>query len=286
MAKKGIKGKISSQSGQILLVVILVVIVALTVGLSLATKTITNLKVTSEQAQSQKALAAAEAGIERVILSNTATTLTGNFADTNSSYKTDVTQVLGTAGTAFLLNNKGRVKQDEGIDVWFMGHNADGSLNTSITSAMSGFTIYWDDTSSGCSSPLPAAMEAVVVATRNGTDTIVYKYAYDPCNTRRNGNNFTDSSGGTITIDGVKLLNNVSIATPAMPANYAVAFIRLIPIYRDTVIGVRNSVALPLQGYKIDSVGTSGNAQRRINVFRGWTQLPIIYLTHGLFVSN
>ena len=47
-----------------LLVVVLTMIVALTVGLSLASRTITNMKISKQNEESQRAFQAAEAGIE------------------------------------------------------------------------------------------------------------------------------------------------------------------------------------------------------------------------------
>ncbi len=48
-----------NQSGQALLIIVLVMVVALTIGLSVASRTITNLRTSREQASSQKALSAA-----------------------------------------------------------------------------------------------------------------------------------------------------------------------------------------------------------------------------------
>src|SRR3990167_7914471 len=63
-------------AGQILLIVVLAAVVSLTVGLSAISRTITNTRVTTEEANSQKALSAAEAGIEE-LLSNQSLFATG-----------------------------------------------------------------------------------------------------------------------------------------------------------------------------------------------------------------
>ena len=55
---------IKYQKGQILLLVVLVMTIALTIGLSLATRTITDIRTTTEEENSQRAFSAAEAGIE------------------------------------------------------------------------------------------------------------------------------------------------------------------------------------------------------------------------------
>ena len=58
MFKKGVLNIFKDQKGQALLIIVLVMVVALTVGLSLVSRTITNIRNTREQASSQKALSA------------------------------------------------------------------------------------------------------------------------------------------------------------------------------------------------------------------------------------
>ena len=57
----------ASRQGQMLLVVVLTMIVALTVGLSVVSRTITNLRISRQSEESQRAFQAAEAGIEKTI---------------------------------------------------------------------------------------------------------------------------------------------------------------------------------------------------------------------------
>src|SRR3989344_1874160 len=99
------------QAGQTLLIVVLVMVISLTVGLSIASKTITNLRTTTEEADSAKALSAAESGVERVIQRGpvgSGTVITATFNTTSST----------VGGTNFLVNNGNIISQDEGADVW------------------------------------------------------------------------------------------------------------------------------------------------------------------------
>ena len=59
------------QKGQTLLIVVLIMVVSLTIGLSLASKTITSLRTTTEEAESAKALSAAETGVLQQLRSST-----------------------------------------------------------------------------------------------------------------------------------------------------------------------------------------------------------------------
>src|SRR4051812_32744238 len=57
----------SSSSGQILVLVLLVVLVGLTVGLSIASRTLSTLKSSGDLDQSNRAFSAAEAGVEKAL---------------------------------------------------------------------------------------------------------------------------------------------------------------------------------------------------------------------------
>lgn len=67
MRVKKISFSTNKQSGQILVLVLLVVVVVLAVGLSVASRNLTNLKTSSQAEQSQRAFTAAEGGVEDVL---------------------------------------------------------------------------------------------------------------------------------------------------------------------------------------------------------------------------
>ena len=101
------------QKGQVLLVVVLVMVVALTVGLSLASRSITNLRITSDDENSQRAFSAAEAGVERAVKGNCTNdegcTISANFSDgfteNNSTFET---KVMPISGEEFLVKGGAR----------------------------------------------------------------------------------------------------------------------------------------------------------------------------------
>jgi len=74
------KGK--QKSGQILILVLLVVVVALAVGLSVASRNLTNLRTSAQADQSQRAFTAAEGGVEETLtkLNSVATVITNGGA--------------------------------------------------------------------------------------------------------------------------------------------------------------------------------------------------------------
>lgn len=271
--------KFNKESGQALLVVVLVMVVALTVGLSLVSRSIVNIRTSTEEADAQEALAAAEAGIEQAIQTNTTIPLT-TFIENNTTYNANVTEAKGA--DAFLANGGNLVIKDDGIDVWLISHNPDGTPNYATSPWNGNLDIYWGDPSlSDCDN---AAMEVAVIS-KNSTpppDFQLKRYAYDPCTSRRGDNKFSPPTGPVNIIEGKTFpytvrINNVSSGL----------VVRVVPIYASTAVAVDGSIELPTQGFAIDSTGTSGAGDRQvlrsITYFKTYDQLATPYFMYGLF---
>ncbi len=278
------------EAGQILLIVVLVIIIASTIGLSLASRSITSLRTSTEETESQKALAAAEAGIERAIQGSVPIAIDDNLSN-NSSYTTQFTQVQSSS---FLINGGNVIPKDEGADVWIVSHDSSNNPIYSEAQSIQFLNLYWGTSSYPCES---AAIQAIVVSRDKATGAInSHRYAYDSCPARRAGNNFTLAENGTFTVTGIPgstFTNRTSPQNDLAKNVNDIVFIRVIPIYKDVVVGVSacnyagsNCTALPTQGYIISSLGTSGQANRKLSVFKGYPQTYLPYLSYGLFVAN
>lgn len=284
----------SYQAGQILLIVILVVIVASTVGLSLISRSITSIRTATEEAESQKALAAAEAGIERALQGNV-DIAEFTIPSNKSKYSVDVTAVENV--DSFLLNGGNIIPKNEGADIWLVGHDATtGAPDYSSGVSPQFFHLYWgSESETECSS---AAIQAIVVTRDPSLPNEIksFRYTYDSCSSRSDENNFKEAdSGGGLISSGLTFGNR----TPEQGGNSDlnqesnIVFMRIIPLYKDTIIGVdtrnhggNNETPLPSQGYVISSTGISGAANRKLNVFKGYPQTYLPYISYGLFVAE
>ncbi len=269
-----------SEKGQILLVVVLAAVISLTVALSAISRTITNTKVSTEQTDSQRALSAAEAGVEQLIQTNSARNIVGTLSNKSSSdaspakFSATATQI---SANQIQLNGNSKVSQDEGTDVWLSNYP---SYSTHAISN-GRLKLYWANNSSDCN--LNAAVEIVVVS-GNTNSPAMNRYVYDPCPSRANSNNFpAPTSGGTVL--GRTYQNSVTISL----ANALIA--RVIPIYADAYMAVegRNAadnaqIGLPSQGFLIESEGTSGSTARKVRVFQGYPKLPVEYFPYNIFL--
>ncbi|MFH1187167.1 MAG: hypothetical protein V1697_03285 [Candidatus Levyibacteriota bacterium] len=256
------------QKGQILLIVVLAMVVALTIGLAVASKSIIGLRTSTEQAESQKALSAAEAGIEQLLKTSLNTTLSGDLAN-NTSFSTVATQI---SGLEFLLSGGVLILRNDGTDIWLSDYSSDLSL-IYLNQWTGILTLRWGDNSGACNN---AALEVVVISGTKA-NPVLTKYAVDPCQDRANTNNLTYVSGNQGTISGRTFYYASSITI----TNGLIA--RVVPLYENTSIGVSGTVALPNQGSVISSSGKSGETERKVTVFRGYPKVPSELFPYNLF---
>ena len=268
------------QEGQALLIVVLVMVISLTVGLSIASKTITNLRTSTEEADSAKALSAAETGISQQLRLPLPTPIIGGSVQPGINFNTTITSV---SGTSFLVNGGNVIPQDEGVDVWLVPHDyGNPDYNSPWAPTGGTLTIYWGDNPGNCNIPsqVPAALEIITIT---GTQAIPVskRFAYDPCS---RSNNFTPVSSSRNTISGKTFYYNTSILPISVTNGFLV---RIIPLYTNTVLAVSGGLnALPSQGSIITSAGTSSNVVRKINVVANYSSLPSEFFTYGLFVPK
>lgn len=267
-----------SQRGQVLLIVVLIMVIALTVGLALASRSIINLKNSSEESDSQKAFQAAEAGVDIALQKQQGTTdvtIAQKTLDNNSVINSVVIHPL--AGTSILLNNGEPLIQDNGMDVWlttypdYSGNPWTGKIN-----------IFWG-TKSGCQD---AAIEAIVISGASSIDpnATINRYGIDPCGTtsidpsqnRTGQNKFGPASaGGTVGNKTFNFSTSISITNGII--------LRIIPLYTNTPIGIKgydnsnNPKNMPAQGRVITSTGSYGSTTREVSFFQGYPQLPSVF---------
>lgn len=263
------------QAGQILLIVVLVMTLALTIGLSVATRTISNLRTSTDEENSQRAFSAAEAGIEQAMQNSTASS--GSFTN-NTSYETSITSV---AGVDIDLNNRIPILKDNVADLWlstYPGYNFpwDGIL-----------TVYWGEPNDVCDADESintlAAMEIVLISGTKTTPKLTH-YPVDPCAARAAVNGFEVTSTGNTTINGHTYFFHKTIAvTDGM-------LLRVMPLYSSARMVVRgcdaanaNCTNLPAQGKIITSVGKADTTQRKLIGFQENPSMPMQILPYILF---
>jgi hypothetical protein len=270
--------KYGKQSGQILLIVVLTMVVALTVGLSIASRVVTELKLSKQNEQSQRAFQAAEAGIEQA-LTNGPGTVTHPLGN-NASFKTTL---VDDTGSTLILNNSQEVDQDVGADVWLSNYpNYEAPMGGGAGVSVK---MYWgssnqDSCASSAGENAAAAIEiAVLVGTASnpGIQKYVYEAPVSGCSTRTQGANTTAVNGSytLLTASGDNVTFSNAVTLPLITNGL---IMKVIPLYNSTIVGFQvqtSGVLFPSQGSIITSTGTSGDTSRKVVYYQSYPQLPL-----------
>lgn len=278
---------LSKSSGQIVLILVLVTVVGLTVGLSLISRTVTDIRISSQIEQSNRAFTAAEAGVESALKGAVIGGPTGkvSLSEYNVTSNYNVTAIGGTSSTYNFPNTE----KNNSVTVWLTEHNDDGSLDETTTySPDSELDICWG---SGVSNP------AVILTLlyKEGSDYKITKGAYDPGTVSRGGSNYflaANTVGGYC--DGSFKFKKTIKFSASSPDGFGISssskllVLRIRPVYENTMLAVKPPIAtnLPIQGKMITSVGkTDTGVIRKMQVIQSYPILPA-QLDYTLFTED
>lgn len=282
MVKKG-------QRGQILLIVVLTMIVALTVGLSIAARIVTELRLSKQNEESQRAFQAAESGIQQTLARQSAIgSINAPITfDNNSAFSTTF---VTDSGAAIVLNNGLEVDQAIGADVWLSDYSPNPALQ--FLNPMGGgnpvaITLYWGSTSqASCGSTAgDSAAPAIEVTLLRGpiANPTISRNVFEAAGCNRITNAIVGTtSGGPFTLKGTTFRNSVNLTFNGSSLSNGLVM-KVIPIYNSTVVGFQSDGTLfPAQGSIVTSTGTSGDTVRKVEYYQSYPQLPLEVFPYSL----
>lgn len=276
------------QSGQALLIILLVLAVALTVVLSVISRSVTDIAITTKEEEASRAFSAAEAGVEEALIGGA---LSGTFGTVpgEASFQVSVSD-LAAGGTSFPSPQK--VGAGDAIPLWFVSHADDGSLTCADGMCFTGSSmkVCWAEPGTSSSDSTTPALEVVVLYTAtpgNYSTTQIARAAFDPNVTRRSTNQFSapDAGGCTVSDNDYTFGKNINFADLGIPSSVynsagGLQTARLRLLYNTDKfqpVGVNVGNPLPAQGTRIESIGTAGQSTRKIEVFQLYSDLPPIF---------
>lgn len=277
----------TQQSGQILLIVVLTMVVALTVGLSIAARIVTELKLSKQNEESQRAFQAAEAGIQQTLLNsdpNFSISIPKDLGN-NASF---TTTKESDEGASIVLNNGQEVDQAAGGDVWLS--NYPDFSSPMGNGAQVAVTVYWgstnqDDCASGTGNDAAPALEVVLLRGAIGAPTI-QRAVFEATSCNRIPGATQGSTPVPIDVPKVggprfrysaPLLFNGSSLSDGL-------ILKVIPIFNSTIVGFRanGGPVFPPQGSIVTSTGTSGDTVRKVTYYQSFPQLPLEVFPYSL----
>ncbi len=259
-------------SGQVLLITLLVLSVAATIVLSVIGRTTTDVAISNQIAESQRAFSAAEAGIEEILKTGTAP-VGAQVLSPGVSYTVQKADIGGATGV-YQYPSKTSVGSTETF--WLVNHDANGSLVESPTYTASSIDVCWS-----AETPTPAVLVSVLYKS-SGVYTVA-RSAYDPDPTRAATNKFTQpavlSGGcGSASLTTYKQTLTFADFSPAInPASDTLISLRISPLYSETKLAISVPASIPLQGSRVESSGTTAGTTRKIVVYQQYRTAASIF---------
>ncbi|MCL4359668.1 hypothetical protein M1555_00235 [Patescibacteria group bacterium] len=264
------------ESGQILLITLLILSVVSTIVLSLVGRSTTDVAITNQITESARAFSAAEAGVELSLQSGAGS---GGVQVLSPGVTYNVTRAdIGGAPGVYQFPKKTTKGTSEIL--WLVNHNSDGSLSEVPTYTASSIDVCWSSETT-----MPALIVSVYYKAAGSGNYLVARGAYDPdANTggaRSAANHFsavTATTGGCGAGTGTAYKETITFSSfsPAVnPTSDTLLFMKLQPVYSDTSLAINAGSALPLQGNRIESSGSSSTGiTRKIIVYQLYRSPP------------
>lgn len=245
--------KTDEQTGQVGIIVLLLTIVLLTIGLSIASRSITDLRLSRQEEETTRAFNAAEAGIEEALRQSLSQIVVkgGTGSVTVGGIKADYTV------------EEGPVLETE-IDE---GETVEVNLSGFVGLGGTGVTIEWGETGEVCSGG--DLFASIVVAIFDSSGSVARRpYTGTGCD---RGDNFDASAGAATNPDYLLGLT--------VPVGAGDVFMRIRAVYSDTPITITGEGAdLPVQYWRVHSEAqTVGGETRAIEVTETVPAPPSIF---------
>lgn len=253
------------RNGQALLIIVLVMAVALTVGLAVISRSVTDIRISSQEEESARVFSAAEAGIENALKIGATQ---GDFGDIHY----DVEETAMGAGTEFVFPNQIEVGDTQ--TVWLVNHDADGNFMETAGYTASGLNVCWEDTD-------PETALEVSIFYKDAGIYKIARGAYD-AETASRANSFSlPDDGSCAGLNRKKELKWSDDFGISLDGNTFLLFLRLKPLYNKAKIGIVAGAGgtLPSQGTCFESSATleTSGVTRRVRQCQFHKSPPAVF---------
>lgn len=264
-----IKEALRSTKGQTIVWIVLVAVVGLTLGLSIASRSLSNIQQSAELEETNRAFSAAEAGVEEALyaLETTGSAVSAitptPLAEVGSEYSYEV--VEGGGGNELVL--AAPLEKDQVVQV-------------DASNMSGGITVYWvEDLSAQDADGNRASLMLTLISQEPSGDYEVLREAYNPFEeaaVRDNG--FTVGTSVSESVGGKTFAERTAVIP--LPGVGTSKILRIHAMYN----GIPNTIGLkadtsnfPSQYHTITSTGSAGETTRVVQVTRSKPALPVLF---------
>ena len=272
-------GRKTSKNGQVVLIVLLIMSVILVVGLSIASRSVTDIKISQQSQEAARALWVAQAGLEEAI-------------KLNQSIGAGEKQPLG--GVEYSVTKRGiggsdefvfpeSVAADEAVTLWLINHNDDGTIGSG---GYTGNTLkfFWGKEDPPPLSDTTPALEATLIYKDSADKGQAKRYVFDPYSDRNPATSFSNPPNNNCSAGGQNFAfcsnaTNLNLSGGATP--YFVRIKLLFNTDSAQPVGVRaeGGKSLPGQGncYESSATVAESGVTRKLRQCQLWGTSPSIF---------
>lgn len=252
----------SSRSGQVLLITVMVLAVSLSIGLVAIFNARTGTQTSKLEDDSQRALAAAEAGVRAALQNNSQQTMGTGSLSSFSGITGGAT--IATSGSSNSFTSPSLI-QDEQY-TFYMGTYTSGTPPVFGTSTAENVVLCF---ATGATIP---ALDIALIKGNSTTNTII-RHAVDPQGRIANA---TSGTSGCASTSGDASQFGRSYTIPASDIGTDTKLILVKTLYASTKLHFyRASTSFPSQGYNITSEATTQTSvTKKVQVFKTYPQIP------------
>lgn len=305
-----------NQAGQALLLVLLAMAAVMTVVMSVASRSVTDIAISTSEEDALRAFSAAEAGIEKALYNGavflTPTPVAGSLETGSATFTSSISN--SSEGKTFKY--PGILNPGESATFWLVGRTSEGGFTCAEGNCYRGGRIdnlCWGSYSNSTypASEKPAVLLSIFydwtgsgvgnMISSGGTDFTnikVVRQGYDPNTSRASSNGFYPaSSAGTCRIGGTTFAYSTGsinfmpiqsnapgeIKLPNGCRDRCLVMIKVRVFYNNSSrpeqlgIDMGGGSVLPPQGNRIESTGVAGESTRKVNVFQTYSEPPSIF---------
>lgn len=264
-----------SEKGQTVLVMLLLVAVILTIGLSVVSRSVTDVRISSQTQESARAFWIAQAGLEKAIKTGAGEALT-----TVGDVQYTVTKAVLGGGLTFDFPDK--IEAQQPVTVWLVNHDNNGQILLGERYLGNNLIVHWGepDDVSLADQNLKPAIEATLIYQDNWSKFYSRKYAFDPYDGRGVQTNFSSAERSDNPSSFAYMATISFVGSPG----YADPYLIILKLLFNTTpkpVRVKGSMDmnLPNQGncFTSAAVISSSNVSRSVKECKFWPTAPQIF---------
>lgn len=278
------------QRGQIIIILLLTILVGLGIGLVVTQKSITDVTISTQTEQSSRALSAAQAGLEKLLLTDSVVSIP--TLDNQATIQTQIENNLPAPGQALEFPD---VSNDKIGYFWLATPGncpcppSPHYTNPVYTPTSPQLDVYFGNTNSN-ENP---AIEITIVTDSSGFSAT--RHYVDTSSSRRLLNGFspcTQYSSSGISIDtssGLGRKFTCKFTTPAYSGTPVLVRARILytTIPQNVAVQPTGSGSLPTPQVKIyTSTGTSGSSQKKLRAYKFLYKSVPLFFDHAIFSAG